>query len=179
MSGAFNKLEVAFRPRSTGQRNVHVNLVGAYLRHPGGTARSRRSDLRANPPSTPFPPLSLQNRSDLDTRELVSSWLLVTSTAAPVVTKTYDMQLAVGTESHKKIAYANQWDSARVFQLHSSDENKMRVRYARMEVAAHATGFIKLWFAAASQSGAEELFVFVNDADDQIEECLLLRAQYV
>jgi hypothetical protein len=41
MSGAFNKLEVAFRPRSTGQRNVHVNLVGAYcLRHPGGLARS-------------------------------------------------------------------------------------------------------------------------------------------
>ena len=123
---------------------------------------------------SPFAPLA-----DLDTRELVSSWLLVTSTAAPVVTKTYDIQLAVGTESHKKIAYANQWDQARVFTLYASDEHKMRVRYARMEIAAHATGFIKLWFAAASQPGAEELFVFVNDADDQNEECLLLRAQYV
>ena len=65
VSGAFNKIAVAFQPRALGQKNAQLHLV------------------------------------DLDTHELVSSWLLCTTTGQPVVTKTYDLDLPVGIESHK------------------------------------------------------------------------------
>ena len=54
----------------------------------------------------------------------------------------------------------------------------MRARYTRLDVAPRGSAYIKLWFAAASQPGMEEHFCFINDADGQSEECLLLRTLY-
>ena len=42
---------------------------------------------------------------DLDTRELVAGWLVTTSSAAPIVSRTYDVDVTVGKSAHKKIAY--------------------------------------------------------------------------
>ena len=52
---------------------------------------------------------------DLDTKELVAGWLVTTSSAAPVVSRTYDVDVTVGKSAHKKIAYVNKWDRARNF----------------------------------------------------------------
>ena len=78
----------------------------------------------------------------------------------------------------QKISYMNRWDAKRTYTLSTSDDGKMRARYTRLDVAPRGTAYIKLWFAAASEPGMEEHFCFINDADGQSEECLLLRTRY-
>lgn len=43
---------------------------------------------------------------------------------------------------------------------------------------AFGQGFIRLLFKAVGSERVEHVFVFINNADDQNEECLLIRARY-
>ena len=115
---------------------------------------------------------------DTDTHELVSGWLLQTSTSLPLVTKTFQVDLRVGEASHKKIMYKNPWDEARKYVLRSSNESIMRPRYARFQVAAQGEEFLRLWFAGIHTPGTKDIYLFVNDALDQNEECLLIQATW-
>jgi hypothetical protein len=68
------------------------------------------------------------NVVDVDTREMVSSWLLITNVTSPAVVRTYDVDVLVGRPVLKKIVFKNPWDLARKFTLVSSDEMLMRPR---------------------------------------------------
>jgi hypothetical protein len=68
------------------------------------------------------------NVVDVDTRELVSSWLLLTNVTSPAVVRTYDVDVLLGRPVLKKIVFKNPWDLARKFTLVSSDETLMRPR---------------------------------------------------
>lgn len=72
---------------------------------------------------------SLVNVVDADTRELVSSWILHTTVASPVIMRSYDVDMLIGQHTNKKIAFKNPWDVARKFSLESSDETVMSIRY--------------------------------------------------
>lgn len=69
------------------------------------------------------------NLVDVDTREMVSSWLLMTNVTTPSVVRTYDVDVLVGRPVLKKIIFKNPWDLPRKFSLVSSDETMMRPRY--------------------------------------------------
>lgn len=73
---------------------------------------------------------------DVDSGALVSAWLLLLAAAAPAVTRTYDLTVAVPTVGggagagagggmSKKIVFRNPWEVARRFSLLSSDEEVM------------------------------------------------------
>ena len=159
---------------------------------------------------------------DLDTRELVAGWLVTTSSAAPIVSRTYDVDVTVGKSAHKKIAYGtgfcllwwrclcggvwslrlvffntivflllfclfcssssfsssfpvNKWDRSRNFRLRTSDPDIVKVKDPRLNISGRGKGFIRLWFAPVQHAGTKEMFIFVNDEEDQNEECLMLR----
>eukprot|EP00611_Tribonema_gayanum_P032177 TRINITY_DN9484_c0_g1_i1.p1 TRINITY_DN9484_c0_g1~~TRINITY_DN9484_c0_g1_i1.p1 ORF type:complete len:182 (-),score=57.50 TRINITY_DN9484_c0_g1_i1:280-825(-) len=141
VSGAYNRVDMRYRPARTGGSKVQVHMV------------------------------------DVDTQELVGAWLATATALPPVVTKTYELDLPVGKESHKRIAYANPWSQARAFRLRSSDETVMAPRHGGLEVAADGTGF-RLWLHAPDAAGSAEVFLFVNNENDQNEECLLIRMRY-
>ncbi|KAG5181621.1 hypothetical protein JKP88DRAFT_349186 [Tribonema minus] len=156
VSGAYNRVDMRYRPTRTGGSKIQVHMV------------------------------------DVDTQELVGAWLATATALPPVVTKTYELDLPVGKESHKRIAYANPWLQARAFRLRSSDEtvmaprhggletvmtprhggleSVMAPRHGGLEVAAGGTGFIRLWLHAPDAAGSAEVFLFVNDENDQNEE---------
>jgi hypothetical protein len=112
---------------------------------------------------------------DLDTKELVAGWLVTSSSSAPVVSRTYDVDVCVGKSAHKKIAYVNKWERSRQFRLRTSNPDLVKVKDPRLSVVGKGKGFIRLWFAPVLRSGTKEMFIFVNDEEDQNEECLLLR----
>jgi hypothetical protein len=65
---------------------------------------------------------------DVDSRELISAWIVMLSTTAPTVMRSYEVE--VGSQAiHKKIVYSNPWDVTRRFSLTSSDDAVMRPRY--------------------------------------------------
>jgi hypothetical protein len=69
------------------------------------------------------------NLVDVDSRELISAWIVSISSSAPPVMREYDFELLEGTDVHKKIVFKNPWNVPRRFLLSSSDETVMRPRY--------------------------------------------------
>lgn len=69
------------------------------------------------------------NLVDVDSRELVSAWLVTVSASAPPVMKQYDVDVVLGADVNKKIVFKNPWSSARRFLLASSDDALMKPRY--------------------------------------------------
>lgn len=92
-----------------------------------------------------FRPLSIGSRKihvhlvDVDSMEIVGAWLATATAMPPVVTKSYDVDLPVGRQCHKRIAYANPWTATRLFRLCSSDATVLRPRYASLEVSQNET----------------------------------------
>ena len=129
-------------------------------------------------------PLRMGNRRvlvhmvDVDSHELIAAWLVSTTAAAPVVTKTYDVSIPVGRSAHKKIAYKNQWDRQRNFTLRTNEPNLMRCKEPKLSVRKLGKAYIRLFFTPLDKPGLREMFVFVNDETDQNEECLLIKVQY-
>jgi len=120
---SFSQDRVGFEP------DVPFQLV------PGAFARV---GLKFSPRSLGTRRLQL-NLVDVDSKELISAWLLTASATAPAVMRTYDVDALVGRAIHKKIIFKNPWDVPRRFTLSSSDETIMRPRVVLLEVAAYGT----------------------------------------
>lgn len=65
---------------------------------------------------------------DVDSKELISAWLLAVSVSPPAIMRSYEVEVPQGRCVHKKIIYTNPWDISRRFTLTSSDESVMRPR---------------------------------------------------
>jgi hypothetical protein len=71
---------------------------------------------------------ALVNVVDVDSRELLSAWLVNIQASAPAVMRTYDVEVVVGKPTFKKILFKNPWDVRRTFIISSSDEGLLRPR---------------------------------------------------
>ena len=118
---SFNAFDrVSFRPE-----NVFQLIPGAY----------NRVSAVVNPKQVGMRRIQI-NLVDHDTSELVSAWIVMVSSSAPAVMKTYDVDVPVGSPIHKKIVFKNPWDIARRFILVSSDEKVMMPRYQKYLVCS-------------------------------------------
>ena len=70
------------------------------------------------------------NVVDVDSRELVTAWLLLLVSAAPAIMRTYDVEVPTDARRsiNKKIIFKNPWDVSRRFVLTSSNEEVMKPR---------------------------------------------------
>ena len=132
-----------------------------------------RVSVRFSPVSVGTKRLQL-NLVDVDTKELISSWLLTTTATPPAVVRSYDVDVVYGQPLHKKIIFRNPWDVPRRFHLTSSDESILRVRVPNVEVAPHGSTYLRLWFNAGADT--EDVYLFLNDGlTGQNEESFLFR----
>ncbi|KAF0691786.1 Aste57867_17057 [Aphanomyces stellatus] len=116
----------------------------------------------------------LVNLVDVDSHDLVGSWLLNTTTTEPVVTKVFDVSLPLGVPVLKKISYRNPWEDDRLFILRTNDQSVMKPREPKLHLRGNADGFLRLAFAPHSVPCTKKAYLFINDGTDQNEECLLL-----
>ena len=70
---------------------------------------------------------------DVDTKELIASWLVCITTELPTITKSYDVVFEYDTDNpnlvmNKKIIFKNPWTIDRKFNLVSSNEVIMKPR---------------------------------------------------
>ena len=116
------------------------------------------------------------NLVDVDSKELISAWLLTASATAPAVMRNYDVDALVGRPIHKKIIFKNPWDIARRFTLTSSDDSVMRPRNSTLDVAPQGSAYLRLWFnGVQAGQGTTDVFLFLNDDIGQNEESFLFR----
>lgn len=130
------------------------------------------------------------NIVDVDTNELISSWIVCINTQTPVVMKSYDVDYLVANHKNtnngvdallnKKIIFKNPWDISRKFMLISSDEMVMKPRASIMDVTARGTSYLRLAFLppATRTTTISNVYLFLNNEEGQTEEAFLFTITY-
>ena len=123
------------------------------------------------------------NLVDVDSRELISAWLLTVNTTSPPVMRRYDVEVSQGADMHKKILFKNPWNVPRRFFLASSDDRVMKPRVETLEVAPNGNSYLRLWFSGkqgdAGQGGHQDVYLFLKNDDGQNEESFLFHVKYI
>ena len=116
------------------------------------------------------------NLVDVDSLQLVSSWLLNVTATSPIVMRQYEVLLDRSKYTFKKISFQNPWDISRRFKLTSSNDAIMKPRDQIVDVLPQGTALIRLWFAKGTldtEQQAAEVYLFLNDSVGNGEECFL------
>jgi hypothetical protein len=61
---------------------------------------------------------------DMDSKELISAWLLSASATAPAVLRTYDVDVPLGRDVNKKIIFQNPWRIPKRFTVRFINDNR-------------------------------------------------------
>jgi len=115
---------------------------------------------------------------DAETRELVQSMILATSSQAPIVSKTFEVEVVAGTTLNKKISYTNPYQIPRVFSVRSTHPWLLHIKPERLDLPGSAKRPVGLTFdGRASPASTEDVLIFINDEDDKNEECFRVRVR--
>lgn len=120
------------------------------------------------------------NVVDIDSHQLVRSWLVCVSCRRPLVNKSFELHLPVGGGKgcNKKISFANPYPHRKVFHVRTNRDDLLQFKETRLELGAGEATSIGLRFAPSMSPGAVEILVFINDEDDKNEETFSVRAAY-
>lgn len=117
---------------------------------------------------------------DVDSKELISAWILSVTSSAPNTTRKYDVDILMKQPINKKIVFKNPWNIFRRFTLVSSDDLVMKPRIKVLEVAPYGSAFLRLWFNSAKAiRDRKDVFLFLNDESGQNEETFLFHVSKV
>ncbi|KAG2438730.1 hypothetical protein HXX76_005275 [Chlamydomonas incerta] len=118
------------------------------------------------------------NIVDSETHELVYALLVSAEAQGPLITRTFEVELPVGTVANKKITYTNPYQHFRTFTLRSNQPWLVHFTPPRLQMPAGATRPVGLTFdARAATPGIVDALMFVNDDEDKTEECLKIRVR--
>ena len=154
--------------------NIFQLIPGAY----------NKVSLRYHPKQTGMRRAQV-NLVDVDSRELISAWLLTVSTTSPPVMRRYDVEVIRGAAVHKKILFKNPWNVPRRFFLASSDDRVMKPRVETLEVSPNGNSYLRLWFSGdrdrgdAELGGHQDVYLFLNNDEGQNEESFLFQVKYI
>ena len=118
------------------------------------------------------------NIVDIDTRTLMSSWLMVIHTSLPTVTKVFDIKLPKGKSSNKRVSYTNPFLHPKILSLRTDSPDLVQFKESVLHLEGGSTQFIGMRFAPCSNLKTAELLVFLNNELDVIEECLCVKIRY-
>ncbi|KAK7135944.1 hypothetical protein R3I94_014570 [Phoxinus phoxinus] len=120
------------------------------------------------------------NVVDVDTRQLVASWLLCTTCRQPVISKAFEINVPVdgGKGSNKKISFTNPYSSSRVFNLRTDRPDLLQFKEEQFQIGGGEPYTIGLRFAPSQNPGMEEILIFINDKQDKNEDTYCVRVQY-
>ncbi|XP_067250838.1 nephrocystin-4 isoform X4 [Chanodichthys erythropterus] len=136
-----------------------------------------RVGLRALRPGSRFFYL---NVIDVDTRQLVASWLLCITCRQPVISKAFEINVPVdgGKGSNKKISFTNPYSSSRIFNLRTDRPDLLQFKEEQFQIRGGELYTIGLRFAPSQNPGMEEILIFINDKQDKNEDTYSVRVQY-
>ncbi|KXZ51260.1 hypothetical protein GPECTOR_13g747 [Gonium pectorale] len=118
------------------------------------------------------------NIVDSESRELVYAMLVSAEAQGPLISRTFEVELPVGTVANKKITYTNPYQHYRTFTLRSNQPWLVHFTPPRLQMPAGATRPVGLTFdARAATTGIVDVLMFVNDDEDKTEECLKIRVR--
>ncbi|XP_010563690.1 PREDICTED: nephrocystin-4 [Haliaeetus leucocephalus] len=120
------------------------------------------------------------NLVDVESHQLVSSWLLCLSCRQPLISKAFEISLPVGggRGCNKRITYTNPYPSPRLYFLYTNRPDLLQFKEDSFEVAGGEVYTIGLRFAPSQGAGEEEILIHINDHEDKNEETFCVKVVY-
>ncbi|XP_057895445.1 nephrocystin-4 isoform X2 [Melospiza georgiana] len=120
------------------------------------------------------------NLVDVESHQLVSSWLLCLSCRQPLISKAFEISLPAGGGKgcNKRITYTNPYPSPRLYFLCTNRPDLLQFREDSFEVAGGEVYTIGLRFAPSQTVGEEEILIHINDHEDKNEETFSVKVLY-
>ncbi|XP_059722684.1 nephrocystin-4 [Haemorhous mexicanus] len=120
------------------------------------------------------------NLVDVESHQLVSSWLLCLSCRQPLISKAFEISLPAGGGKgcNKRITYTNPYPSPRLYFLCTNRPDLLQFREDSFEVAGGEVYTIGLRFAPSQTVGEEEILIHINDHEDKNEETFCVKVLY-
>ena len=127
-------------------------------------------------PVAPGPSHVYLNLVDIETGDLVSTWLVVASGGAPATSKTFSVSLVPSGISRKNMEYKNPSRRTKAFTLKSSHPSILRLVSENIVVGPGDSSVISLeFFASGVGEGGDvvPVLLFINDRDSGVNvECI-------
>uniref|UniRef100_A0A8C3PQ20 Nephrocystin 4 n=1 Tax=Calidris pygmaea TaxID=425635 RepID=A0A8C3PQ20_9CHAR len=157
-------------------QELQVDPDGAFLLPPNGLqdlyvgVRPRRAGSR----------FIYLNLVDVESHQLVSSWLLCLSCRQPLISKAFEISLPAGggRGCNKRITYTNPYPSPRLYFLCTNRPDLLQFKEDSFEVAGGEVYTIGLRFAPSQSVGEEEILIHINDHEDKNEETFCVKVLY-
>ncbi|RMB91669.1 hypothetical protein DUI87_31899 [Hirundo rustica rustica] len=120
------------------------------------------------------------NLVDVESHQLVSSWLLCLSCKQPLISKAFEISLPAGGGKgcNKRITYTNPYPSPRLYFLCTNRPDLLQFKEDSFEVAGGEVYTIGLRFAPSQTVGEEEILIHINDHEDKNEETFCVKVLY-
>ncbi|XP_054705763.1 nephrocystin-4 isoform X3 [Grus americana] len=120
------------------------------------------------------------NLVDVESHQLVSSWLLCLSCRQPLISKAFEISLPAGggRGCNKRITYTNPYPSPRLYFLCTNRPDLLQFKEDSFEVAGGEVYTIGLRFAPSQGAGEEEILIHINDHEDKNEETFCVKVLY-
>ncbi|NWU59803.1 NPHP4 protein, partial [Dromas ardeola] len=157
-------------------QELQVDPDGTFLLPPNGIqdlyvgVRPRRAGSR----------FIYLNLVDVESHQLVSSWLLCLSCRQPLISKAFEISLPAGggRGCNKRITYTNPYPSPRLYFLCTNRPDLLQFKEDSFEVAGGEVYTIGLRFAPSQSAGEEEILIHINDHEDKNEETFCVKVLY-
>ncbi|XP_054250792.1 nephrocystin-4 [Indicator indicator] len=153
---------------------LQVDPGGAFLL-PANAVQELYLGVRPRRAGTRFIYLNLV---DVESHQLVSSWLLCLSCRRPLISKVFEISLPLGGSCNKRITYTNPYPSPRLYFLGTNRPDLLRFREDSFQVAGGEVYSIGLRFGPGQALGEEEILIHINDHEDKNEETFCVRVLY-
>uniref|UniRef100_I3MWG9 Nephrocystin 4 n=1 Tax=Ictidomys tridecemlineatus TaxID=43179 RepID=I3MWG9_ICTTR len=120
------------------------------------------------------------NLVDVDYHQLVASWLLCLSCHQPLISKAFEITMAVGEGKgvNKRITYTNPYPTRRTYHLYSDHPDLLQFKEDTFQVGGGETYTIGLRFVPGRRVGQEEILIYINDHEDKNEEAFCVKVIY-
>ncbi|NWX44455.1 NPHP4 protein, partial [Steatornis caripensis] len=120
------------------------------------------------------------NLVDVESYQLVSSWLLCLSCRQPVISKAFEISLPAGggMGCNKRITYTNPYPSPRLYFLCTNRPDLLQFKEDSFKVAGGEVYTIGLRFSPSRSAGEEEILIHINDHEDKNEETFCVKVLY-
>ncbi|XP_068270841.1 nephrocystin-4 [Nyctibius grandis] len=157
-------------------QELEVDPDGAFLL-PANGIQELRIGVRPRRAGSRFIYLNLV---DVESHQLVSSWLLCLCCRQPLISKAFEISLPAGggRGCNKRITYTNPYPSPRLYFLCTNRPDLLQFKEDSFEVAGGEVYTIGLRFAPSQATGEEEILIHINDHEDKNEETFCVKVLY-
>lgn len=119
------------------------------------------------------------NCVDINTKELIRSWLMLIESEEPKVTKTEDIKLIIDRGVSREIDFTNKLNKEAVFEFATSRPDLCVPKQTHVLVGAKATKRIEFFFPPKRIKGKGDCLVFINDEDYNFYESYRFKLKYI